>query len=169
MSHPLRTTLLALGFTTLGAVAALGTQAIAGPGMGPGSGVGYGRGVGAGGHGPMARIDALMEDLDLTEAQQAEASALRDELRETFMAHRADRDEDAETLRQALQTEPTDAKAIHALIDTRHAAMLETAHDVAEAVLEFWAVLEPTQRAVVLDRIERLRERRERVRDALAE
>jgi len=161
MSRPLRTTLFALGFTTLGAVAALGAQAVAGPGPGRGMGPGPGRGA-------MERIEALMQELDLTEAQQAEAAALRDELRETFQAHRADRDEDAAVLKQALLAEPTDARAIHALIDERHARMTETAHGVADAMLEFWAVLEPDQQAVLVDRLDRLVERREHLRGALA-
>ncbi|MFH1464846.1 MAG: Spy/CpxP family protein refolding chaperone [Pseudomonadota bacterium] len=173
MSITVRSTLLALGFTTFGAIAAIGSQAIAGngPGHGRGMGPGMGMGMGAGaeGFGPGAHLAALLEDLNLTEAQQAEAGALKVELRETFQAHRDDRDQDMEAAMQALQTTPVDAKAIHSLIDTRHARMAATAHDVADAVLDFYADLDASQRAVLLDRVQRAQERRERVREALAE
>jgi Spy/CpxP family protein refolding chaperone len=169
MSITVRSTLLALGFTTFGALAAIGSQAIAGNGYGPGRGMGPGMGPGAEGFGPGAHLAALLDDLDLTEAQQAEAEALKAELRETFQAHRGEHERDMDTAIAALQADPVDARAIHNLIDARHKSMIATAHDMADAVLEFYGTLDATQRAVLLDRIERARERRERVREALTE
>jgi Spy/CpxP family protein refolding chaperone len=171
MTITVRSTLLALGFTTLGALTAIGGQAIAGHGPGPGPSMGRGMGMDAGpeGFGPGAHLAALLEDLNLSEAQQADADALKAELRETFQAHHGERERDMDTVVDALQADPVDARAIHELIDARHKSMITTAHEVADAVLEFYGTLDATQRAVLLDRIERARERRERVREALAE
>jgi Spy/CpxP family protein refolding chaperone len=175
MSTSLRTIVIGLGFATLGAVTVIGSQAIAqGRGQGPGYGQGYGQGYAhaqrarGGGMGP-GQIQALLADLDLTEEQQAEAQELRAQLRELAGAHRPDRLSDREAIMEALEAEPVDGEAIHALIDQRLERQAEMQHAIADAALDFFVLLDSEQQAVVLDRAQRSSARVGRVRQAMQE
>ncbi len=173
MSTTLRTLVFGLGFATLGAVSTIGSQAIAqGRGYGPGAGAGYGHARGmhpqGGGMGP-GQLQALLADLDLTEQQQAEAESLRAELRELAGSHRDDRQADREAIIEALEAEPVDGEAIHALIDRRLERQAEMQHAIADAALEFFVLLDGEQQAVVLDRAQRAGDRRGRMRQAIQE
>lgn len=166
MSISLRTIIFGLGFATLGAVTVVGSQAIAQQGSGPGAGQAERTRGGPGGSG---QLQALITDLDLSENQLALAQELRAELREGAESHRDEREADRDAIVAALEAEPVDGEAIHALIDARQARKLEMAHAVADAALAFFITLDSEQQAVVLDRAERMQSRRGRVRQAMRE
>ncbi len=167
MSTTLRTIAFGLGFATLGAVTVIGTQAIAQAGQGRGPSQQAERTRMA--QGPMGRLGALVQELDLTEDQQARAKQIRADVREIATAQKGDRGEDLEGLMEALQARPADARTVHALIDSRQARRVEMAHSFADAALELWGILDDEQRAIVLDRMDDLDERRGRVRRAMQE
>jgi Spy/CpxP family protein refolding chaperone len=174
MTTTLRTIVFGLGFATLGAVTVLGTTAIAqqgrgyGQGAGAAHGQGYGQQQGGGVHGSMmGQLQALAAELDLSDEQKALGRELRDELRGLTEDHRSARGADREIILEALQSEPADAAAIHALIDDRQARQAEMSHAVADAALEFFASLDAEQRALALERAEQASERMGRRRGAM--
>ncbi len=168
MTTTLRTVALALGFTTLGAVSVIGTQAIAQAGRGMGQGPGQGlHARGAGAQGPMGKLASLIQELDLSEEQQAQAQGLRADVRETMQEHRGEREDDLNAVVEALQAEPANAKAIHALIDERQDRRAEMAHSMADAALDLWGILDAEQQAIVLDRIDDFEQRRGRMQRAM--
>ncbi len=166
MNRKLTTITLAIGFATLGGVTVIGTQALAQEAttsrtrgmMGP-----------AMARGAQGRVAALIQELDLSEEQEARAKQLREELRESTRDTRPDRGEDMQTLARALEGEQPDSEAIHAMIDERMANRTQTAHATADSLLEFYSLLEPEQRAVVLERLDELEGRREQRRERLRE
>jgi len=168
MSTTLRTIVFGLGFATLGAVTVIGTTAIAQQGRQGMEARHAMRARGAGGPG-MGQIGQLIADLDLNENQEALAQELRAELREQAESHREERLAEKETIMAALEADPVDSEAIHALIDERLARQSEMHHAIASAGVEFFETLTSEQQAVVLDRAERARGRQGRMRQAMQE
>ncbi len=170
MSTNLRTIVFGLGFATLGAVTVIGSQAIAQQGRGAGYGQGQAQAQAQRTRGGgMGQIAALINDLDLSEDQQELAKELRAELREQAEAHRDDRDGLREAVMEALESDPVDAKAIHALIDERQERQLEMTHALADAGITFFDSLDGEQQAVLMDRAERSRGRMGQLRQAVQE
>ena len=159
MTRYLRNAVFGLAFTSLGAIAVLGSQAIARPG---------GMGMGAGmGQQMQGRIGALFQDLDLSEEQQEVAKEIRLELQQTFIRNRSANNDGLEEAIEALQGPKPDAEALHALAETRMAAASASAHALIDGLLEFYATLDEAQRAEVLQRLDDLQERRDNARQAL--
>jgi periplasmic protein CpxP/Spy len=185
MTSTLRTLTLGLGFTLFGAGLAVAGQSLAesnappatpcpcaglgggmgpGPGLGMGPGMGHGHGRGPGGFlGPVARV---FDDLDLTAAQTAIVEKAHDDLRTLGESHREEMSGLRDRLRAALAGPKADAKALHALADERIEARSTMIHAVVDDFTAVWNSLDDKQRAVVLDRLDRIQERRRSDEDA---
>lgn len=150
-----RTLILGIGFTSLGALGAATTVAIAsgGPGFGPGFGA-------------HMQIPALMQELELDDAQKATAKQIRQDIQDLMGAQQGDRSETWQRVTDALEGDSPDAEALHALLDERVAARAETFHTVLDELLEFYGVLDEDQRQLLLDRMGEARERRQRMKAA---
>lgn len=114
---------------------------------------------GPGGHfgpgGPMARMQALMKDLNLTDAQKAELKAMRKEARSTFQNHRQDRQAFQEVFKQAFLNDRFDTSALKAkiqpMIQARKEAMTQ---GMAEKLVNFHKILTPEQRKQLFEKLD---------------
>ena len=155
----LRNTLFAAGFVSLGALGAVTGQAVArsGPAGGPGMGFGHG----AFGQSGLASI---IQELDLSPEQEAQAQALRDSLRDRFQdrrgAHREIRDQVVAAL------DAGDRQALHQIVDEQLEARAQDMHASLDEVLDFWEGLSAEQQATAKDIIQEHRQRRQRAREA---
>lgn len=170
MTTTLRTIVFGLGFATLGAVTVIGTTAIAQQGRGYGQGYSQGQGQGQATRSRgsmMGQLNALAQELDLSDEQKALGRELREELLTITEDHRSSRSDEREAILEALQVEPVDEAAIHELIDARTARQAEMSHAVADAALEFYASLDAEQKAVAMEKAEQATARMGRRRSAL--
>ena len=111
MTSKLRTPLFALGFIALGAIGGTTALALAEDDADcPHARGGFGE---RGGHGGMFLREA-MEDLDLTDDQQAKLESLRDGMQEEREAHRGERQERMEELVTLLQQDKVDRRELRA-------------------------------------------------------
>ncbi len=157
MTRYLRNAVFGIAFASLGAVGALGSQAIARPG---GMGAGMGQQL-------QGRVGALFQDLDLSEKQQEVAKEIRLDLQQEFIRNRSANSDGLEEAIEALQGPQPDAEALHALADARMAAASASAHALIDGLLEFYATLDEAQRAKVLQRLDDQQERRDNARKAM--
>jgi Spy/CpxP family protein refolding chaperone len=176
MTTTLRTIVFGLGFATLGAVTVIGTTAIAQQGRGASAAYGQGYGQGQGqGQGQalrsrgsmMGQLNALAQELDLSDEQKALGRELREDLLTITQDHGSARGSEREAILEAMQADPVDEAAIHDLIDARQTRQAEMSHAVADAALEFYASLDAEQQAVAMERAEQATARMGRRRSAL--
>jgi len=140
----IRNVIFAVGFSTIGAIAAIGTQAAA-------------SGHHARPFGPsMARLAA---SLDLTDDQQAMADEMRAEAKEQMQAHRDERAASKDALKAMLSQESMDAERVHTMIDDRINEMSGFAHDMADQFIALHATLDDDQRTQLIETMEEAAER----------
>ncbi|MFT5681196.1 MAG: Spy/CpxP family protein refolding chaperone [Myxococcota bacterium] len=140
----IRNIFFAAGFATLGAFAAIGTQAVA-------------SGHRGGPFGPnMAR---LADALDLTDDQQAMVDEMREDARAQMKGHREDREASKAELKTLLSQETMDADVVHGMIDDHIAEMSGFAHDMADQFISLHATLDADQRAALIETVEEAAER----------
>jgi len=155
MTNQIRRLGLALGFTTLGALATVGIQAVAQP---PTDGPQTQERGQSGQDGPFMR---LMDKIELSESQQSELDAIKQSHTEERRANRGGRIK-GEML-QMLSSQDLDRRAAHAMIDDQLATQAELMHAHADDYLDFIEALGPNQKdelAGVADQIlQRLSER----------
>ena len=154
MSAIWKKSLYGLGLMALGATLSLGMQAAANPG-----------GPSGGPPPPGAILIHLLEDLDLTEAQQTQLDELKSEMRDRFMDAREDQARDAEEMAEIITARKIDRAAMHARIDEQLAAQAELLHAGADQLADFHATLTEAQKAELADKIREGLERREERRD----
>lgn len=143
----LRTIAFAVGFMSLGAVSAVGAQAAASPGFG------HGR-----------HLARLIQQLDLTDDQQAQAEEIRDAMRSHHEAARAERDERRDDMLAMLGSADVDRDAVHAEIDAKSAEKTAFIHEMADMFLDLHASLDDEQRATLVEQAEEAAERMEQHR-----
>ena len=136
-----KTLSLAVGFTLLGGLLATGAGALAG-----------GRRAGE----RRERVEQLLEELDLTEAQRADARALRDSVREQRAGLEEDRQARAGDLSRLLRAQKLDRAAVHALVHEGVAAREKVADQITDEALDFYATLSADQQEILLDRLDEL-------------
>ena len=155
----LNKTILAIGFTSMGAVGTLGLQAMAEP---P-SGVSAEDRRGPGAKGKGAPFMRLMDKIELTEAQETELQAMRDAHQDEMRA--AFRGEKQSSMLQMLADEDVDRQAVHAVIDAQLDAKGELMHAHTDDYLDFIEALDEDQKsemAQIADRaLKRVGERSE--------
>lgn len=115
--------------------------------------------------GPPPGLRELMEDLNLTDAQQGMVDALRDSHKEMRERQHEARDEAGDLILAELAKEKPDAKAIHKLIDQNIAELSTDLHNRADETLAFQATLSPEQREALVSGLKDLREERDQRRD----
>jgi Spy/CpxP family protein refolding chaperone len=149
MRNFLNKTILAVGFMSMGAVGALGLQAMAEP---P-SGVSADERRGSGAKGKSAPFMRLMDKIDLTEAQKTELQAMRDSHQDEMRA--AFRGEKMSSMLQMLADEDVDREAVHAGIDAQLDAKGELMHAHTDDYLDFIEALDPEQKSEMAQIAER--------------
>jgi Spy/CpxP family protein refolding chaperone len=149
----LRTTLFAVGFAALGSLATVGTYVFAGAPEPPAAGdCPYGgRGMHGGGMGPMGH---MLDDLDLSDAQEKAFDGLRNELRGRWAEGREDRMSPPDLLEAVLKADKLDTKSLHKLVDTALEQHRELAYDFVDAIAEFVSTLSPEQKKLALEKVE---------------
>ena len=147
----LRTTLFAAGFMALGALGATAGSALARPG-------GHHGGPGAAG------LGRVLASIDLTEAQEAALSDLRDEIHDDMRGAKDGAKDELAAIVAGIKTNEVDRAAIHQLIDDAAAERTAMAHKVTDRVLDVYDTLTPEQRAQLVDRIEDAEARRDEMR-----
>jgi Spy/CpxP family protein refolding chaperone len=155
MTNHIRRLGFALGFTTLGALASVGFQAVAQPPTdGPQA---HERGQ-PDQSGPFMR---LMDKIELSESQESELKDIKQSHLEERKANRGGRIK-GEML-QMLASQDLDRQAAHAMIDDQLATQAELMHAHTDDYLDFIEALDPDQKdelAGVADQIlQRLSER----------
>ena len=142
----IRNIIFAAGFATLGAFAAVGTQAVAGAHSG----------------GPFgADMARFAQALDLSEAQEALVDEMRAEARAQMQANRMGKQADKEGIKAMLSQETLDAAAVHSMIDERIDEMASFAHEMADSFIALHATLDADQRATLVEKMEEASERHE--------
>lgn len=134
----IKTFTTALGFTLFGALLATGAGALAG---------------GRHGDDRRERLEQLLQDLDLSETQKADARELRGQIREQRQGLHADRQARAEDLAKLLSAKKLDRGAVHDLVHEGLDAREKVADQITDEVLDFYATLEPEQQKVIVDRL----------------
>lgn len=143
----LRTTLFAVGFMTIGAVGTIGAQAAASPGLG------HGR-----------HLARLIQQLDLTEDQQAQAAEIREAMQGHHEEMRAERESRRDEMLGLLGSASVDREQVHAEIDAKLAEQSTFMHDMADRFLDLHASLDDAQRATLVEQAEQAAERMEQHR-----
>ena len=144
----IRNVIFAAGFATLGAFAAVGAQAAAGPHRG-----------GMSMFGP--DISKFAEALDLSAEQEGMLETMRADAKSQRQAHREEKQANKGQLIEMLGQETLDADQIHDLIDTRTNEMASFAHDMADQFIAFHATLDDEQRATLVEKVEEASARHE--------
>ena len=140
----IRNVIFAIGFATLGAIAAVGTQAVAsGHHVSP---------LGT----SMARLAA---SLDLTDDQRAMVDEMRTEAQSQMQAHRDERAASKDALKTMLSQETMDPEIVHTMIDDRINEMSGFAHDMADQFIALHATLDDDQRTQLVETMEEAAER----------
>lgn len=122
--------------------------------------------AGPGGHGgPPPGLRELMEELNLTDAQQKMVDGLRDSHKEMRERQHQAREEAGDLILGELAKEKPDAKAIHKLIDQNIAELSADLHNRADEALAFQATLSPEQRETLVNGLKDLRDERDQRRD----
>lgn len=137
----LKSLTFALGFTLLGGLLATGAGALAGA-----------RHDGD----RRERIEQLLEELDLTEAQKADARELRERVHEQRQDLRDDRRGRADDLAELLSARKLDRSAVHALVNEGVAERAKAADAMTNELLDFYATLSPEQQKIIVDRLDEL-------------
>ena len=141
----IRNIIFATGIAALSAIAAVGTQAIAG---GPGGPFG-------------AEMTRFAQALDLSEDQEHMVAEMREAGRAHIQASRIGKQQDKEDIREMLSQESLDADVVHGLIDERIDEMASFAHDMADKFIALHATLDADQRATLIEKMEAAGERHE--------
>lgn len=145
----LRKTIFATGFICVGAISTMGAQAMAGARASMGG----------------ANLARLLQNLDLTDEQQAQAEEIRQTMRTHKQAQRSERTERRDDLLDMLGDAQIDRDAVHAQIDAQAAEKLSFAHEMADMVIDLHATLDEGQREQLVETIaegmERMEQRRQ--------
>jgi Spy/CpxP family protein refolding chaperone len=143
---------MAAGFTSVGALAVIGLQAFADPEAEPQSmsqeqGKYRGEGQGKGSEQRQGQKGApfmrLMDQVELTEPQEAELDALRDSHKDERHANR--KDSSMGGVLEMLADQSLDRSEIHRVIDVRATSQTELMHDHVDDYIDFIESLDPTQ------------------------
>lgn len=142
----IRNIILAAGFSALGALAAVGGQAVAGA-------------HGGGPFGPdLAR---LAQALDLSDAQAEMVDEMRTQARAQMRDSRMSKQADQEDIKTMLSQEVLDAAVVHSMIDDRINEMSSFAHEMADEFIALHATLDADQRATLVEKMAEAGERHE--------
>ena len=141
----IRNIIFAIGGAALGAIATVGTQAIAGSPGGP-----FGTDV--------ARF---AQALDLSEDQESMVAEMREAGRAHMQASRSGKQRDKQDIQKMLSQESLDADVVHSMIDERIDEMASFAHDMADKFIALHATLDADQRATLIEKMEAAGERHE--------
>jgi len=104
----------------------------------------------------------LVEDLDLTEEQQAQLDGIHELIRSKHEAHEGERGEHFDQVLDAVESGEIDEQAVHDHIDAKVDEMRASLHEIADEVIVFVASLDEEQRATLVVKLEDFRERMER-------
>lgn len=152
----LRTTLLALGFMSLGAIGTLGLQATAGPG--------YERGGmherGGGDHGLRA-LGYAMSRLDLSDEQQAALEGAQEDIRTRMDEAREGMEDERDAMRQALVDGTLERKDVKARIKERMGQAEELMLYAVDRVFDVYETLDEDQRAELVQLLDEMASRHE--------
>lgn len=132
-------TLTLIGFLT---VAGLGTAAVAGPHGGS----------------PEGLVFQAMKDLDLTPAQREQLKSIREANKADREEMREEREKTMQVFREQLSSDKPDAKKLHALIDAREEDMMARMHGKLDTVLQVHAILTPSQRTLLAERLAEIKD-----------
>ena len=102
------------------------------------------------------RVEQLLEELNLSDAQKADAKALRDNVREQRAGLKHDRQGRADDLAKLLSARKLDRTAVHDLVHEGMDAREKVADQITDEVLDFYATLNADQQKVILDRLDEL-------------
>ena len=141
----IRNLIFAIGSAALGAIAAIGTQAVAGSPGGP-----FGS--------DMARF---AQSLELSEDQESMLAEMREAGRAHMQASRAGKQQYKSEIRDMLSQESLDADVVHSMIDERINEVASAAHDMADRFIALHATLDAAQRATLIEKMEAASERHE--------
>ncbi|MCB9780396.1 MAG: Spy/CpxP family protein refolding chaperone [Alphaproteobacteria bacterium] len=171
---PIRRTLIAIGFMSLGAVGAVGLQAAAGaPSDAPADngGRGFERGPGqrgdhmhghrgqGGDHGLRA-FGHAMSQLDLTEAQQDALAQVREDVRARMLEGRMGNETDREAILTAMADGSLDRDSLHETVDQKAAEMIEIGHYTVDKLMDVYETLDDDQRTELAEVLAQAAERR---------
>jgi Spy/CpxP family protein refolding chaperone len=145
MRQFLNKTILAIGFTSMGAMGAMGLQAMAEPPSEPSADVSAAERRASGAKGKGAPFMRLMDKIDLTESQETELQAMRDSHRDEMRAALRG-DQKSEVLRM-LADQDVDRQAVHAVIDAQLDAKAELMHAHTDDYLDFIEALDEDQKS----------------------
>lgn len=134
-----RTTLTAIGFLVLGALGSASLSAVAEEG----------HGRHRGGHGMQALLDGVI----LTEAQQQDLEEMKAQMKAEREEHRAERTEKSELVRELLEADSIDRQDLYDRIDDKLAAKRELMRLRADFMADFIESLDEDQRAAVLENL----------------
>ena len=155
MTSALRTTLFALGFTTLGATAGIAAEALASPARAPAT------------SGPM-KFAMAMASLELTAEQEQMISDLREGVQADARAmKRGDRDESDVIADAIMEGTEIDREAVHQRIDEAIAAKSAMAHKVMDGLVDIYESLDESQRTELSEMMKTRMEQRERRRSQM--
>lgn len=111
--------------------------------------------------GPMGHMGRLIEQLDLTPEQQAQAEALRDEGKAERESAHEQRSQMKQAIMAELESGEPNRRSIHKLLDDSMDAKRDAMHARADQMLDFYATLSPEQQATLLEEMAEMKERRE--------
>jgi Spy/CpxP family protein refolding chaperone len=155
MASALRTTLFALGFTTIGAAAGITASALAGPPSARAS------------SGPM-KFAMAMAGLDLSAEQQQMLTDLRDGVQADAKAmKRSDRAENKVIADAIMEGAEIDREAAHQRIDEAIAAKSAMAHKVMDGLFDVYESLDEAQRTELSEMIQSRMDQHERRRSQM--
>jgi Spy/CpxP family protein refolding chaperone len=101
------------------------------------------------------RLDDLLDDVNATDAQRTQITAIKDKVVADGKALHADHAGTHQQLLALWQADQPDAAKVHAIVDGRADAMKKFADEVADAMIQVHGILTPEQRAKITKKLQR--------------
>lgn len=101
------------------------------------------------------KTDDFLDEIEATERQRTQVTAIKDRLMDKGLALYGEHSQVRQQILEELRKERPDQNRIHGLVDQMVESKKGFAHEVANGVIELHGVLNPTQRAAVLEELEK--------------
>jgi Spy/CpxP family protein refolding chaperone len=98
-------------------------------------------------------LDDRAERLDLTELQEVEYQAIREDIRDTMLQGLSDRKILKQEVQEELNRDNPDPAVLGDLIKTRIRAVSEAMEQGLDRFVSFYEILEPDQQAIILEKL----------------